>query len=254
MLRKALLVSAFFVAALPALADCPLERIDEAARADYVYDGDTLRLSDGRKLRFIGLNTPELGRDGAPDEPYAREARAYLGELLQAADYRLQLQIGRDPDDRYDRLLAHPALPDGTNLTERLLREGYATQLVVPPNTGLLDCYAAAEHSARAARRGIWALPAYQARATATLDDAARGFHILRGRIERVGRGKHTLWLNLEGRVAVKIAEEDFRYFAIESWEALAGREIEVRGWLNPRDDGSRRLRLRHPAALVILD
>lgn len=260
--RKALLVSAFFVAGCLALVTgathaaaqpgCALERVDATATSAFVYDGDTLRLADGRKLRFIGLNTPELGRDGHQDEPFAREARARLIELLEPHDGRLHLQIGQDPDDRYGRLLAHPALPDGTNLTAVLIREGLATQLVVPPNTGLIDCYAAAERAARETGRGIWSAPAYVARPTATLPPAAEGFHILRGSVQRIGRGRHTLWLNLEGRVAIKIGEEDFAHFADMDWAALEGRQVEVRGWLHPRRDGSRMLRLRHPAALSL--
>jgi len=261
--RKALLVSAFFVAGCLALASgtagaaaepgCALERVDATVVSAFVYDGDTLRLADGRKLRFIGLNTPELGRDGRPDEPFAQDARTRLIALLKAHDGRLQLQVGRDPDDRYGRLLAHPALPDGTNLTATLIREGLATQLVVPPNTGLIDCYAAAERAARETGRGIWSLPAYAARPATTLAPEAEGFHILRGSVQRIGRGRHTLWLNLEGRVAVKIGEEDFGHFAHMDLEALEGRLIEVRGWLHPRRDGSRVMRLRHPAALTVL-
>ena len=260
--RKALLVSAFFVAGWLALAGtalaeaplpgCTLERIDETAHGDFVYDGDTLRLGDGRKLRFIGLNTPELGRDGRPDEPFARRARERLIGLLEPHDGRLQLQIGRDPDDRYGRLLAHPALPDGTNITAVLIREGLAAHLVVPPNTGLLDCYAQAERAARASGRGIWSTARYAVRSTRMLPADAEGFFILRGTVERIGRGRHTLWLNLDGRVAVKIGEEDFGYFGDRDWEALVGREVEVRGWLHPRRDGSRMMRLRHPAALTV--
>ena len=259
--RKALLVSAFFVAgwlasaatAAWASADCALERVDETAAGEFVYDGDTVRLEDGRKLRFVGLDTPEIGRDGRPDDPFARAARSRLIELLEPHDGRLQLQIGRDPRDRYGRLLAHPALPDGTNLTATLIREGLATHLVIPPNTGLIDCYAEAERRARAAGRGIWSTPALAARPTAMLPAASEGFHILRGTVERIGRGRHTLWLNLDGHVAIKIGEEDYAYFGERDWDALVGQTIEVRGWLHPRRDGSRVMRLRHPAAFTVL-
>lgn len=253
---KALLAGAFFVAGWLAAAQvpaaCELQRVDERASADYVYDGDTLRLTDGRRLRFVGLDTPEMGRDGRPAQPYARAARERLIGLLTAQDNRLLLQYDRERRDRHGRLLAHPALADGTSLTAVLLREGLATHLVVPPNTALLDCYAAAEAEARRAGRGIWSLPGYAPRPTASLPRGAEGFHILRGRVERIGRARHAIWLNLEGRVAVKIGEEDYAYFGDLDWDALAGRRIEVRGWLHPRRDGSRMLRLRHPAALSL--
>ena len=58
-----------------AAVDCPADRIDEYVEVADVHDGDTVRLVDGRKLRLIGFNTPELARDESPAEPLATEAR-----------------------------------------------------------------------------------------------------------------------------------------------------------------------------------
>ena len=52
----------------------------------HVVDGDTLRTSDGELIRLLGLNTPELGRDGRPDEPGADAARDALACLLYTSD------------------------------------------------------------------------------------------------------------------------------------------------------------------------
>jgi len=43
-----------------------------------VYDGDTVRLTEGRGLRLIGLDTPVLGHNGAPDQAYTQRAIAAL--------------------------------------------------------------------------------------------------------------------------------------------------------------------------------
>lgn len=85
--KKALIASAFFVAAAfivllstsvllapVAQADCPRLPGGFSARVEHVYDGDTVRLADGRKVRLIGVNTPELGREGRADESHARAA------------------------------------------------------------------------------------------------------------------------------------------------------------------------------------
>lgn len=76
--RKASLVGAFFMAAIcamPAQAFCPLPVKPQQVAVRQVLDGDTVRLGDGRSVRLIGINAPELGRKGRPSEPYAEAAR-----------------------------------------------------------------------------------------------------------------------------------------------------------------------------------
>jgi len=55
-----LLISSSVLAAV----ECPVDRIDLRAEVEYVHDGDTVRLADGRSVRLIGLNTPEMARAG----------------------------------------------------------------------------------------------------------------------------------------------------------------------------------------------
>ena len=68
LMKKASLVGAFFVSVIclsAAQAYCPAsERAGHRSAVQRVVDGDTLRLSDGRNVRMIGLNTPELGKKG----------------------------------------------------------------------------------------------------------------------------------------------------------------------------------------------
>ncbi|PSQ90779.1 MAG: hypothetical protein BRD57_05985 [Proteobacteria bacterium SW_6_67_9] len=109
---QAPLVGAFlFVWAVPAASGitCPADRIDRRAAVDAIYDGDTVRLRDGTDVRLIGVDTPEIGRDGAPDEPHARDARRVLRQLTRNADRRLHLRLDADRRDDYGRLLAHAA-------------------------------------------------------------------------------------------------------------------------------------------------
>jgi endonuclease YncB( thermonuclease family) len=77
----------FFVLALfvsPVWAvECRADRIDETVSVSQVVDGDTLRLKDGRLIRFIGINTPELARKEKPAEPLAKKARKVLQSLLE---------------------------------------------------------------------------------------------------------------------------------------------------------------------------
>jgi endonuclease YncB( thermonuclease family) len=147
---------------------------------DHVHDGDSVRLADGRALRLIGIDTPELARDGRPDEPLARAARDRLRELLRDSGMRLELRFDREREDHYGRLLAHAYLPDGRSIAAELLAEGLATQLVVPPNEASWTCFRQAERVARRARLGLWALPGYQVGLEGELVEARgrlRGYH-----------------------------------------------------------------------------
>ena len=57
---------------------CPAQQRLESVQVERVIDGDTVVLGDGRHVRIIGVNTPEMNwrkynPDGVP-QPYAREA------------------------------------------------------------------------------------------------------------------------------------------------------------------------------------
>ncbi len=228
--------------------NCRADRLDQQARVSHVHDGDTIKLEDGQSLRLIGINTPELGRDGARPEALAEEARAELQNLL-AHSPELALRFDSERRDRYGRLLAHLFLPDGRSVAAHLLEQGLATQLLVPPNAWNLTCYQQAEQTARAARRGIWSRPEYQPVDSRHLPANARGFHLIQGRVERVGHSAKSVWLNLEGGVALRIARGDLNYFADLPLERLQGQVILARGWIYPGQRGPA-MRIRHPVAL----
>ena len=80
------LAAAIVVVQPPAWADagCGAAHIDEYAAVAYIYDGDTVRLGDGRHVRLVGINTPEIGHDGAPSQPYAVKAKQALMELISS--------------------------------------------------------------------------------------------------------------------------------------------------------------------------
>lgn len=241
-------------------AACAPDRIDEQAGVSAVVDGDTLRLANGRLVRFIGINTPELGRDGRPHEAYAIEARDALAALIGDAR-QVTLRYGQERQDRYGRLLAHVYLPDGRSLEAELLQAGLAAHIVVPPNVWHADCYRGVETGVRsaAAQKGVWTT-LYRPIPVNELPRDSRGFRIIRGRIVRVGESQTALWLNfprLPGElaragVALRVSRKDLGYFAGQPLHALQGREVEARGWLYA--SGKQLvMQLRHPAALRVL-
>jgi len=240
-----------FFACWPGIApatDCRADRVDETARVASVHDGDTLRLRDGRRLRLIGLDTPELGRDGQADQPLALAARDVLRHRLPSAAM-VHLRYDAERKDVHGRTLAHLFFADGASVSAWLLEQGLATLLVIPPDLWNADCYAAAEQGARQQRLGVWALPDYQPIAAASLPRTAHGYRIVYGTVQRVREGRDARWLILDNKVAVRIDRHDLAYFAKVQLNDLARREVEVRGWVYPVGD-ELHIKLRHPAHL----
>ena len=251
----------------PVLAvECPADRIDESVAVSQVVDGDTLRLEDGRLVRLIGINTPELARKGKPAEPLAEKARKVLQSLLEistspnssASDINVGLRYGTEQNDRYGRILAHVYLTNGVSAEARMLSAGMAAQIVVPPNTLNRECYRAAERKARQANLGVWNSH-YRPIPIADVPRQSRGFRLISGKVVRVGESKRSIWLNFpklagegwrEG-VAVRISRKDLEYF--KSWHPLQlrGKQVVVRGWLFPYKK-QLVMQLRHPFALEI--
>ncbi|MBA6142578.1 MULTISPECIES: thermonuclease family protein [Pseudomonas] len=234
LLKKAPLVGAFFVGAiwhLPALAFCPLPVKPEQVRVRQVVDGDTVRLVDGRSVRLIGINTPEIGRKGRSSEPYAEAAKRRLQALVKASDGRVGLVPGVQAKDKYGRTLAHIYGRNGDNLEAQLLSEGLGYRVAVAPNVRLSGCQQRAEQAARQAGAGLWrqspVVPA----------DAIRhpGFAVLSGRIMSIERNRGGVWLNLDRAVVVQVSARLQRNFPASFFANLKGRQVEVRGWVVDR-------------------
>ena len=254
-LEEALLSGAFLFSLLllgsvvtyPLLAgDCQPSSDIQKAEVAAVIDGDTLRLKDGRHVRLIGLDTPELGHQGSADMAGARGAREGLRQLIKQTKGVIFLQTGNQPKDRYGRLLAHVYSAEQKNLNRRLLEMGLSYQIAVPPNLRHLACYLDAEALARRAGMGLWQGSPRDAQ---SLREDETGFRLLQGRVTRIGSSRSSLWLNLQGGLALRITWDDWSGFELSDPKALQGRRLEVRGWLY-RVKGEPRIRIRHPSAI----
>ena len=256
-IKKAPRVGAFFVLALwlaPAAADsCTAPSATEQVKVRYVTDGDTVILADERKIRLIGINTPELARDDKPAQPLAIRARDRLRQLLFRHGNRVRLGYGEDRKDRYGRTLANLWTPDGENLGAELLREGLGWMIAIPPNIHFLPCYQGAEQSARKAGAGVWKHPAYTVKQSRDLGLRTTGFQRVQGRILRVNHGGGATWINLEGRFAIRIPDADIKYFPSRPQNNWVGRILEVRGWAF-KTRGELRVTVHHPSMLQFID
>lgn len=121
------------------------------ATVSRTIDGDTVELATGQRVRYIGIDTPELTW---PRECYAVEAYQRNKELVEGK--RVALRNDVSETDRYGRLLRYVYLPNGEMVNAILVREGYALAATFPPNVMFADLFVQLEREAREAGRGLW--------------------------------------------------------------------------------------------------
>ncbi|HWH85644.1 MAG TPA: thermonuclease family protein [Pseudomonas sp.] len=233
-MKKASLAGAFFMSAIwlcTAQAFCPAPAGLTSVSVQRVVDGDTLRLSDGRSVRMIGLNTPELGKQGRGDEPFAVAARKGLQALVDDSGGRVGLLPGKQAKDHYGRTLAHVYSASGANLEAQMLAEGLGFQVAVAPNVDLVTCQQAAERTARQAGLGLWR----QSPVLKAQQIQRSGFAVVSARVSKVQRNRGGIWIELQDSLVLRVAPNLLGQFDIARLQALKGRQIEARGWVVDR-------------------
>lgn len=132
-----------------------------------VVDGDTLKLSDGTRVRLIGVDTPEVyysdkllrdskrsRKDIKAIQELGRKASAFTKELCLGKKVRIELDVVKR--DKYKRLLAYVYLEDGTFLNAKIIEEGYGEIMTIPPNVKYADYFLKLQKEARENKRGLW--------------------------------------------------------------------------------------------------
>jgi micrococcal nuclease len=126
----------------------------QAARVVQVVDGDTLVLAGGIKVRVLGIDAPEMEKNGRPADFLAHKAKAALAELT--LNRTVSLSYDRLRYDHYGRLLAYLWLPDHTLVNTELVRRGLARVYFIAPNLRYQDDLLTAQQEAIGAQRGVW--------------------------------------------------------------------------------------------------
>lgn len=125
----------------------------ESLRVKSVIDGDTVEMEDGRKVRYIGMNSPEIERGAKKGQCYGEEASRRNKELVEGKEIRLEKDVSET--DKYGRLLRYVYVGD-IFVNETLVREGFAEAKRYKPDTAKADALEAAESEATDAKRGKW--------------------------------------------------------------------------------------------------
>jgi micrococcal nuclease len=218
-------------------------------KIDKVYDGDTVKLEDGRKIRFLGINTPEVQHRNQATQAGGEAAKNWVTSKLKNQKVRLVMDV--EPTDKYKRTLAHLITENKEHINVTLVEMGLAAVNIYPPNLLYVDELVAAGQRAEHAKRGIWQQAEY-----AVI------------KVDRLDKNGHSGWTRLMGNVSVVRSSRKYVYLEFsdlfqarieKKWLSLfpdinsyRGKTVEVRGWLNKNRDGWSML-IRHPSAIVLI-
>lgn len=117
-------------------------------------DGDTLLLEDGRRVRLIGVDTPETKHPELPVQPFGPEAAAFTSKMVGGK--AVLLEFDKERRDRHGRILAY-VYADDLFLNEELIRRGLGRAITrFPYSAAMKRRFRIAEQQARESGLGIW--------------------------------------------------------------------------------------------------
>lgn len=176
LLMIAVIAAAGYFYVLPKLETAKNEKIETEKQAqtnDYlivtkVIDGDTFKMSNGEKVRLMGIDTPEKfesdkldrqsgqsGRDKETIKKLGEASSEYVRKLVEGKKVTLVKDPGYDDRDKYGRLLRYIYMEDGTFVNAKILEDGYAN-VFYSKQISKMDQFKKLEREARENKRGLW--------------------------------------------------------------------------------------------------
>jgi micrococcal nuclease len=125
----------------------------ETAIVARVIDGDTIELTDKRRVRYIGIDTPEIADPGKPTECYGSQAKDENKRLVGGKTVRLEKDVTET--DQYGRLLRYVFVGD-VLVNNTLIQNGFARVTTFPPDVKYKDQFLASQKQAKEYTRGLW--------------------------------------------------------------------------------------------------
>ncbi|MCG6200807.1 thermonuclease family protein [Psychromonas antarctica] len=245
---RILVVLLFALLPVPLLADCAQVAWDQTVILKQINDGDTVTLENGRLVRFIGINTPEINyRYKSRSDPYAFDAKQLLQRYIKVGD-KLHLVFDKTKKDKYGRLLAYVYSKSGRNLALLQLQSGFATHWVIGQNDRFWQCFQQAEQQSRARNSGIWSN--FKPLSAANLTEADHGYQYIRGRISDLKQDKRGIRFKLDKKLQVIIHAKQLQRFKENGVNLLLNEQLLLSGKLTFRH-GQAKLSLYHPAQIL---
>lgn len=118
-----------------------------------VIDGDTIQIETGKKVRYIGIDTPELHHPQKGQECFAMQAFEENKKWVEGKRVRLEKDVSET--DRYGRLLRYVWVDD-VFINETLVKQGYAYASSYPPDIKMQNIIKIAQTQAQQDKVGLW--------------------------------------------------------------------------------------------------
>ncbi len=214
-----------------------------------VFDGDTVKLEDGRRIRLLGINTPEVQHRGQQNEAGGEAAKSWLTKKL--THQKVQLIMDVESTDKYHRTLAHLITDQKEHINLQLVELGLASANIYPPNLLYADQLIAAENRAEQEKRGIWGQAQYSPIPVGQFgQDGHRGWTRLVGKVATIRSSRKFVYLEFSEKFQARIEKQWLSLFP--DTNTYLYKYIEVRGWLNKNREGWSLL-IRHPNAIKMI-
>lgn len=213
-----------------------------------IYDGDTILLDNGSKVRLLGINTPEIAKRDKAAQAGGEEAKQWLTQKLAGTKVKLVYDVERE--DKYKRTLAHLFTQNNEHINLQLVRNGLATVAIHPPNLKYEKALIAAEKNAESQKLGIWGMSAYAPKTVEDYDyQKHKGWQRITGRVTHIKPARKYVYLQLTTHFSLKIAKDAQKLFP--DLNSYLGKTVEARGWVN-KNKQSYSLFIRHPSAIHV--
>ncbi|MCX8011748.1 MAG: thermonuclease family protein, partial [Desulfobacterota bacterium] len=136
----------------------PTANFPLTAKVKEVVDGDTIILKGGEKVRYVGINAPEVrvwdGRQWISQRQICGEEAVKFNQKLVEGK-KITLEYDRVKKDIYGRTLAYVWV-NGVLANEELVKRGLALVDFRAPNLKYQVRFSAVQKEARKFRRGLW--------------------------------------------------------------------------------------------------
>ncbi len=215
-------------------------------RVKTVYDGDTVVLEDGRKIRLLGINTPEVQHRDKSADAGGDEAKRWLIDKLENA--KVRLEVGVEKTDKYGRTLAHLFTEKKEHINLQLVEAGLAAVSIYSNELLYVNELVKAQNQAEQARLGIWGRPEYATIPVDSLTEAGHpGWTRLVGKVVNIRKTRKSIYLEFSDAFEARIESKWLDLFP--NVNDYLGKTIEVRGWLS-KSKGHLSMLIRHPSAI----
>lgn len=231
----------------------------QAVRVKYVIDGDTIILSNNQKVRYLGIDTPEMmvktaaGFEYSP-QPFAEAAKEFNRNLVEGRVARLEFDLVKK--DKYNRLLAYCFVGDKF-VNAQMLKNGLAMLYTNVPNIKYVDLLVQAQEEAREAGLNLW-------KSASVIPVLEAGAHVgelatVEGRVLKVKRTNSAVYLNFgkdyRTDFSAVIFKDIFRLFneqkiSLENY--YKGKTVRVSGLI--KEYQGPEIIVRHPSQIELVE